>query len=82
MELASVGSTARRLPLPRGGEPDWSTGTIDSHRLIVAPRNERIERPYVLHVYSAKEWIEMLREAGFGEVDAFGAAGPRDADRT
>jgi ubiquinone/menaquinone biosynthesis C-methylase UbiE len=52
---------------------DWSTGTIDTHRVIVSPTGERTERPYVLHVYSAKEWVEMLREAGFAEADAFGA---------
>jgi len=52
---------------------DWVTGTIDTYRLIVSPRGERIERPYVLRVYSAKEWIEMLREAGFAEAEAFGA---------
>ena len=34
---------------------------------------ERVERPYVLHVYSVKEWLEMLREAGFEEVEAFGS---------
>jgi ubiquinone/menaquinone biosynthesis C-methylase UbiE len=53
--------------------PDWTTGTIDTYRLIVTPDNERTERPYLLHVYSAKEWMEMVREAGFAEVDAFGA---------
>ena len=53
--------------------PDWSTGTIDTYRVIVSPEGERVERPYVLHVYSVKEWIEMLREAGFADVDAFGA---------
>lgn len=53
--------------------PDWSTGTIDTYRLIVSPTNERVERPYVLHVYSAKEWVEMLHEAGFAEAEAFGA---------
>jgi ubiquinone/menaquinone biosynthesis C-methylase UbiE len=52
---------------------DWVAGTIDTYRLIVSPSNERIERPYVIHVYSAKEWVEMLREAGFEEADAFGA---------
>lgn len=52
---------------------DWSAGTIETYRLIVSPSGERIERPYVLHVYSAKEWIEMLREAGFAEAHAFGA---------
>jgi ubiquinone/menaquinone biosynthesis C-methylase UbiE len=31
------------------------------------------ERPYLLHVYSAKEWVEMLHEAGFEEAAAFGS---------
>ena len=53
--------------------PDWTAGTIDTYRLIVSPTNERVERPYLLHIYSAKEWIEMLREAGFAEAEAFGA---------
>jgi ubiquinone/menaquinone biosynthesis C-methylase UbiE len=52
--------------------PDWAAGTIDTYRVIVTPAGERIERPYVLHVYSVKEWVEMLHEAGFAEVDAFG----------
>ena len=53
--------------------PDWAAGTIDTYRLIVSPSNERVERPYLIHVYSAKEWVEMLREAGFREAEAFGA---------
>jgi ubiquinone/menaquinone biosynthesis C-methylase UbiE len=53
--------------------PDWTAGTIDTYRLIVSPTNDRVERPYVLHVYSATDWVEMLREAGFADVDAFGA---------
>jgi ubiquinone/menaquinone biosynthesis C-methylase UbiE len=53
--------------------PDWTTGTIDTYRVIVSPTGERVERPYVLHVYSAKEWVEMLREAGFIDAGAFGA---------
>jgi ubiquinone/menaquinone biosynthesis C-methylase UbiE len=52
---------------------DWAADTIATDRLIVTSTGERIERPYVLHVYSAKEWLEMLREAGFGQADAFGA---------
>lgn len=52
---------------------DWAAGTLSDYRVIVTPAGERIERPYVMHVYSAKEWLEMLREAGFDEVDAFGA---------
>ncbi len=53
--------------------PDWEAGTIDTYRLIVSPSGERVERPYVLHVYSVKEWIDMLGAAGFAEVEAFGA---------
>ena len=53
--------------------PDWAAGTIATYRVIVTETNERIERPYVLHVYSVKEWIEMLRGAGFAEAEAFGA---------
>lgn len=53
--------------------PDWGAGTITTYRLIVTPKGEQIERPYVLHMYSAKEWIEMLHAAGFDEVDAVGA---------
>ena len=68
-----MGATARRLLLPAGVQPDWAAGTIDTYRVIVSPTGERVERPYVLHVYSAKEWVEMLREAGFAEADVFGA---------
>jgi ubiquinone/menaquinone biosynthesis C-methylase UbiE len=53
--------------------PNWADGTIATYRVVVTPEGERIERPYVLHVYSAKEWLEMLREAGFEDVAAFGA---------
>ena len=66
-------------PLPDGSlflqerEPDWLAGTIATLHVIVTPEGERIERPFVHHVYSSKEWAEMLREAGFSEVEAFGA---------
>ena len=53
--------------------PDWAEGTIDTYRVVVTPEGERMERPYVLHVYSVTEWLGMLREAGFGDVAAFGA---------
>jgi ubiquinone/menaquinone biosynthesis C-methylase UbiE len=53
--------------------PDWSTGTVETYRLLIGPTGERRERPYVLHVYSAKELLEMLREAGFEDAAAFGA---------
>ena len=52
---------------------DWSTGELSALHLVVTPTGERIERRFVHHVYSAKEWIEMLREAGFPEAEAFGS---------
>jgi len=77
---------ARRTwePLPDGSlhleerVPDWAAGTIDTYRVIIGPSGERVERPYVLHVYSVKEWVEMPRKAGFGDVGAFGAFGAWD----
>jgi ubiquinone/menaquinone biosynthesis C-methylase UbiE len=51
---------------------DWAAGTLSDNRIIITPAGKRIERPYTLHVYSAKEWIEMLRDGGFEEADAFG----------
>ena len=52
---------------------DWSAGTVSTYRVIISPDGDRVERPYVIHTYSAREWIAMLNEAGFAEVDAFGA---------
>jgi hypothetical protein len=46
---------------------------MSNDRLIVTPEGDRIERPFTLHLYSVKEWLEMLREAGFAEAEAFGA---------
>ena len=54
-------------------EPNWMAGTTPSLHLVVTPEGERIERRFVHRVYSVKEWAEMLREAGFQDVDAFGA---------
>jgi len=53
-------------------ETDWVAGTSAALHLVVAPSGERVERRYVFRTYSVKEWAEMLREAGFSEVDAFG----------
>jgi ubiquinone/menaquinone biosynthesis C-methylase UbiE len=52
---------------------DWSKGSLSADRLLVSPTGERIERSFDLHVYSAKEWVEMLRDAGFTEIEALGA---------
>jgi ubiquinone/menaquinone biosynthesis C-methylase UbiE len=53
--------------------PDWAAGTIDTYRVIVSPAGGRVERPYVLHVYSVTDLVAMLHEAGFADADAFGA---------
>ena len=54
-------------------EIDWAAGAVDTYRLVILPSGERVERPYRLRFYSVKEWMEMLREAGFADVEAFGA---------
>ena len=53
-------------------ETDWITGASSALHLVVTPAGERIERRYVFRTYSVKEWVEMLLEAGFESVDAFG----------
>jgi ubiquinone/menaquinone biosynthesis C-methylase UbiE len=53
-------------------ENDWMEGTSAALQLIVTTEGERVDRRYVFHFYSMKEWVEMLREAGFTEVDTFG----------
>jgi ubiquinone/menaquinone biosynthesis C-methylase UbiE len=61
-------------------EPDWVSETVSSLFLVVTPDGERIERRFVHRSYTATEWDEMLRAAGFAEVDCFsdweGAAPP------
>ena len=52
--------------------PDWTTGEVSTLYLIVNPDGERTERRFVHRAYSVKEWIAMLREAGFTDVEAFG----------
>jgi ubiquinone/menaquinone biosynthesis C-methylase UbiE len=53
-------------------EVDWVEGTVSTLHTIVGPGGERIERRFVHRIYTAKEWVAMLREAGFEEIDAFG----------
>jgi ubiquinone/menaquinone biosynthesis C-methylase UbiE len=53
-------------------ENDWVTGTSSALHLVVTPAGERIERRYLFRFYSMKEWAEMMREAGFSTVEAFG----------
>jgi len=54
-------------------QPDWLAGTTPTLHVVVTPDGERIERRFVHRLYSVKEWAEMLGEAGFQAVDAFGA---------
>src|SRR5919198_1804579 len=53
-------------------EFDWLTGKMSALHMIVTPEGERIERRFVHRLYSVTEWAEMLREAGFADVGAFG----------
>jgi ubiquinone/menaquinone biosynthesis C-methylase UbiE len=52
-------------------DPDWVAETVTTQFLIVTPDGERIERRFVHRAYTATEWVEMLDEAGFGEMDCF-----------
>lgn len=53
-------------------ETDWVAGTSSALHMVVTRDGERIERRYFHRVYSMKEWAEMLCEAGFSDVQAFG----------
>jgi len=52
-------------------EADWVAGTCSTLHMIVTPDGERIERHFVHRPYSATEWVEMLGQAGFDEIDCF-----------
>jgi ubiquinone/menaquinone biosynthesis C-methylase UbiE len=52
-------------------EADWVGETVSTLHLIVTPEGERIERRFVHRPYTATEWVEMLGEAGFAEIDCF-----------
>jgi ubiquinone/menaquinone biosynthesis C-methylase UbiE len=52
-------------------EPDWVAGTVATLHLLVTPDGERIERRYVFRAYTVTEWLAMLREAGFTDVECF-----------
>jgi len=66
-------------------EPDWAAGTVSALHLIVTAEGERIERRFVHRVYTVTEWLAMLREAGFMEVESFsdweGETGATPAER-
>ncbi len=52
-------------------EPDWVAGTVSTLHLIVTPEGERIERRFVHRPRTATEWVEMLGEAGFSDIECF-----------
>lgn len=52
-------------------EPDWVAETVSTQFLIITPEGERTERRFVHRSYTATEWLEMLREAGFVEIELF-----------
>ena len=82
LDPLALGTDDHSVRVDRAGRPvgralyleertiDWSTGTVDTYRVIISPEGEQIERPYVLRIYAVKEWIEMLREAGFDDAEA------------
>ena len=65
-----------RLPddslLLREHEPDWKTGEFTTLHVILTVHGERIERQFVHRTYTVTEWLAMLGEAGFAEVETFG----------
>lgn len=75
--LATFFATRTWNRLPDGSlflqerEPDWAAGTVTTSFLIVEPHGERIERRFVHRAYTATEWVSMLSEAGFGEVQCY-----------
>jgi SAM-dependent methyltransferase len=51
---------------------DAVAGTAATEHVIVTPDGERIVRRFVHRVYTATEWVAMLSEAGFEEIECFG----------
>ncbi|MGH3110948.1 MAG: class I SAM-dependent methyltransferase [Gaiellaceae bacterium] len=52
-------------------DADWAAGTLSALHLVIAPDGTRTERRFVHHPYSASEWVRMLEEAGFPNIDCF-----------
>jgi ubiquinone/menaquinone biosynthesis C-methylase UbiE len=52
-------------------DPDWIEGTASTLHLVVTPEGKRVERRFVHRVYTPTEWVAMLREAGFEQIDCF-----------
>jgi len=56
----------------RERELDLVAGTVSNHQLYIPAEGERVSRRFVVHVYTVSEWVAMVREAGFSEVECFG----------
>jgi ubiquinone/menaquinone biosynthesis C-methylase UbiE len=52
-------------------DADWLAGELSVLHLIVTRSGERLERRYVHRLYTATEWVSLLREADFEEIEAF-----------
>lgn len=50
---------------------DWVSGEVPTRHVVVGPEGERLERRFVHRLYTATEWVGMLREAGFATIDCF-----------
>ena len=64
-----------RLPdgsfLVQEREANWVTGELAVLHLIVEPGGRRLERRFVHRLYTATEWVSMLEEAAFSDVECF-----------
>jgi ubiquinone/menaquinone biosynthesis C-methylase UbiE len=64
-----------RLPdgslLVQEREANWVTGELAVLHLIVEPGGKRVERRFVHRLYTATEWVSMLEEAEFSDVECF-----------
>lgn len=75
--LARIHTARSWDPLPGGAllveerDVNWVTGELSALHLVVEPGGERVERRFVHRVYTATEWVAMLDEAGFSEIECF-----------
>ncbi|MDQ3720240.1 MAG: class I SAM-dependent methyltransferase [Actinomycetota bacterium] len=51
---------------------DSVAGTLSNHQLYIPDEGERVSRQFVVYVYTVTEWVAMVREAGFDEVEPLG----------
>jgi ubiquinone/menaquinone biosynthesis C-methylase UbiE len=50
---------------------DWVSGEVSTRHIAVGAGGERVERSFVHRLYTATEWVAMLREAGFEAIECF-----------